>query len=116
MICIKYFLILQPIPINASELDNLLTKYYENTYGCNNVPSVKDIPGYHLSTVIFDAAWAVVLALNESIQLLADRNMSVEFLLSDKDDIPVAEQMVFDVMNISLSQVKFSGLLVSIAS
>ena len=101
-------MVLQPIPITASELDDLLTKYYENKYGRNNTPPVKDIPGYHLSTTIFDAAWAVILALNE---LLADRNMSMESLLSDKDDVPVIKQMIFDVINIS--QVKFSGLSVS---
>ena len=106
-------MVLQPIPINRSELDDLLTKYYENMYGRNNTPSVKDIPGYHLSTAIFDATWTVILALNESIQLLTDRNMSVEFLWSDKDDIPVIKETVFDVINISLSQVKFSGLSVS---
>ena len=101
-------MVLQPIPITASELDDLLTKYYEHKYGHNNIPPVKDIPGYHLSTTIFDAAWAVILALNE---LLADRNMSMESLLSDKDDVPVIKKMIFDVINIS--QVKFSGLSVS---
>ena len=109
----NYFLVLQPIPITASGLDDLLTKYYEHKYRCNNTPPVKDIPGYHLSTTIFDAAWAVMLALNESIQLLADRNMSMESLLSDKDDVLVIRQMVIDVINMSLSQVKFSGLSVS---
>ena len=104
-------MVLQPIPITASELDDLLTKYYENKYGHNNIPPVKDIPGYHLSTAIFDAAWAVMLALNESIQLLANKNMSMESLLSDKDDVPVIKQMIFDVIN--MSQVKFSGLSVS---
>ena len=97
-------MVLQPIPITASELDDLLTKYYEHKYGRNNIPPVKDIPGYHLSTTIFDAAWAVILALHE---LLADRNMSTESLLSDKDDVPV----VIDVIN--MSQVNFSGLSVS---
>ena len=110
---IKYFLVLQSIPINRSELDDLLTKYYENMYGRNNIPSVKDIPGYHLSTAIFDATWTVILALNESIQLLANRNMGVQFLLSDKDDILVIKETVLDVINISLSQVKFIGLSVS---
>ena len=75
----------------------------------NNM-SLKDVPGYHLSTVIFDAAWAVMMALNESIQLLADRNTSMEFSLSNEDGIPMVKQMVLDVINVSLSQVKFSGL------
>ena len=100
-------MVLQPIPITASELD----KYYENKYGCNNTLLVKDIPGYHLSTAIFDAAWAVMLALNKSIQSLAGRNMSMESLLSDKDDVPMIRQMVIDVIN--MSQVNFSGLSVS---
>ena len=106
-------MVLQPIPITASGLDDLLTKYYEHKYRRNNALPVKDIPGYHLSTAIFDAAWAVMLALNKSIQLLVDRNMNMESLLSDKDDVPVVKQMNFDVINISLSQVKFSGLSVS---
>ena len=104
-------MVLQPIPITASELDDLLTKYYENKYGRNNTPPVKDIPGYHLSTAIFDAAWAVILALNKSIQSLAGRNKSMESLLSDKDDVPVIRQTVIDVIN--MSQVNFSGLSVS---
>ena len=106
-------MVLQLIPITASELDDLLANYYENKCRCNDTLSVKDIAGYHLSTAIFDAAWAVTLALNKSIQLLADRKMSMESLLSDKDDVPVVKQMIFDVINISLSQVKFSGLSVS---
>ena len=75
-----------------------------------NNTSVKDIPGYHLSAVIFDTAWAAIIALNESIKLLADRNMSMEFLLSNEKDIPMVKPMVLDVINKSLSQVKFSGL------
>ena len=74
-----------------------------------NTP-VTDIPGYHLSTVIFDAAWAVILALNESIQPLVDRSLSIEFSLTDEDDIPVVKQAVLDVLKMSLSQVRFSGL------
>ena len=75
----------------------------------NNI-SVKDIPGYYLSALIFDTAWAVIMALNESIKLLADRNMSMEFVLSNEKDIPMVKPVILDVVNTSLSQVRFSGL------
>ena len=80
-----------------------------------NVTSVKDIPGYHLSTTIFDTAWAAILALNKSIELLVDRNMSVDFLLNNEDNIPKVNPMVLDVVNMARRQVKFDGLSVGIA-
>ena len=82
-------------------------KYYEDIPIMYNITSVKDIPGYHLSTTIFDTAWAAILALNKSIELLHDRNMSVDFLVKNEGNISVVNPVVLDVVNISLSQVRF---------
>ena len=102
--------------MTKSKLDILLAKHYEDLPIMHNVTSVKDIPGYHLSTTIFDTAWAAITALNRSIELIDNQNLSMDLLLNNKDNIPMVNPMILDVVNMILSQVKFSGLSVGLAN
>ena len=65
-----------------------------------------EIPGYNLSRVIFDATWATILALNNSIQPLADNGWSLEESVTENR----VNKTISDVIKRSLDQVKFSGL------
>ena len=43
-----------------------------------NTTSLTEIPGYNLPKVVFDATWAAILALNNTVQLLAKKGWSLE--------------------------------------
>ena len=67
-----------------------------------------EIPGYNLSRVIFDATWAAILALNNSIQPLADNGWSLEELITQ--NTVYVDETISDIIRRSLNLVKFSGL------
>ena len=69
-----------------------------------------DIPGYKLSRVIADATWAVILALNHSVQLLAEKGWSLEKSVNHSR----VNQGISEIIRQSLNQIKFSGLSVSL--
>jgi len=74
----------------------------------NNLTSAADLtetPGYSLSRVIFDASWAVILALNNSVQPLAEKGHHLEELVSRNG----VNQSISEIIKESLNQVKFSG-------
>ena len=94
------------LPFGVIDLDDLLIKY-------NNLSSttnLTDIPGYNLSRVIFDATWAVILALNNSIEALAEKGWSLEESVNQNG----VDQRISYVIKESLNQVKFSGLSVGL--
>ena len=68
-----------------------------------------EIPGYSLSKIIVDATWAVILALNNSVQLLSEKGWSLE----ESVDQNGVDQRISNVLKESLDKVKFSGLSVS---
>lgn len=72
----------------------------------SSAASLTEVPGYNLSRVIFDATWAVILALNNSIQPLAEKGHYLEESVSRKG----VNKLISDVIKESLNQVKFSGL------
>lgn len=76
------------------------------------VTNLADIPGYDLSRVIFDAAWAVILGLNNSMQPLAEEGLLLD-KLGNKTGI---NKTISDIIRASLDRVKFSGLSVSLAT
>ena len=67
---------------------------------------LKKIPGYNLSKIIVDATWAVILALNNSVQLLSEKGRSLE----ESVDQNGVDQRTSTVLKESLDKVKFSGL------
>ena len=74
-----------------------------------SVTELTEIPGYKLSKLVFDATWAVILALNNSVQLLSEKGWSLE----ESVDQNGVDQRISDVIKESLHQLKFSGLSVS---
>lgn len=93
---------LLPLPYGVDDLDHLLIKYG----GLSSPAELTKIPGYHLSRVIFDATWAVILAVNGSMQPLAEKGLS----LHEAVDQNGVDQTISDIIKESLNQVKFSGL------
>ena len=78
----------------------------------NNLTSVTnltEIPGYNLSKVVFDATWAAILALNNSVQLLAKEGWSLEESINQNG----VDQRISERMRESLNKVKFCGFSVS---
>ena len=100
-----YFTILyfqqHSLPFGTDDLDDLLIKY-------NNLSSVTNLTDI-LSRVIADTTWAVILALNHSVQLLAEEGWSLEESVTYNG----VNQNISDIIMESLNQVKFSGLSVS---
>ena len=86
-------------------MDDLLVEYKNLT----SVTNLKSIPGYNLSRVVFDATWAVILALNNSLQSLAERGWSLEEVVNQNG----IDQNISDVLNESLNNVNFFGMSVS---
>ena len=74
-----------------------------------SVTNLKSIPGYNLSRVVFDATWAVILALNNSLQPLAENGWSLEESVNQNG----IDQKISGVLKESLNNVKFSGISVS---
>ena len=74
-----------------------------------NTTNLTDIPGYNLSKVVFDATWAAILALNNSVQLLAKNGLSLEETINQNG----VDQRISDKIRESLNKVKFSGFSVS---
>ena len=74
-----------------------------------SITNLKEIPGYNLSRVVFDATWAVILALNNSVQLLAEEEWSLEEVVNQNG----IDQNISDVLKKSLNDVKFFGMSVS---
>ena len=74
-----------------------------------SVTELTEIPGYKLSKLVFDATWAVILALNNSVQLLSEKGWSLE----ESVDQNGVDQRITDVIKESLQKPKFSGLSVS---
>ena len=71
-----------------------------------DVTSLRETPGYNLSRVIFDATWAVVLGLNNSIQPLAENGSSLVDIVTARG----VNETFSSIINNSLNKVKFSGL------
>ena len=86
-------------------MDDLLIKYSNLSSAAN----LTEIPGYNLSRVVFDATWTVILALNNSMQPLAEKGQSLEESVNRNG----VDQKISDIIKESLNQVKFSGLSVS---
>ena len=93
------------LPFGTNDLDKLLIKYYN----LSSVTNLTDIPGYKLSRVIVDATWAVILALNHSVQSLAEKGWSLEKSVNHSR----VNQGISKIIRQSLNQVKFFGLSVS---
>ena len=74
-----------------------------------SITNLKEIPGYNLSRVVFDATWAVILALNNSVQLLAEEGWSLEEVVNQNG----IDQNISDVLKKSLNDVNFFGMSVS---
>ena len=74
-----------------------------------NTTNLTDIPGYNLSKVVFDATWAAILALNNTVQLLAKKGWSLEESVNQNG----VDQRISNIMRESLNKVKFSGFSVS---
>ena len=74
-----------------------------------SITNLKEIPGYNLSRVVFDATWAVILALNNSVQLLAEEEWSLEEVVNQNG----IDQNISDVLKKSLNDVNFFGMSVS---
>ena len=74
-----------------------------------SITNLKEIPGYNLSRVVFDATWAVILALNNSVQLLVEEGWSLEEVVNQNG----IDQNISDVLKKSLNDVKFFGISVS---
>ena len=74
-----------------------------------SVTNLKEIPGYNLSRVVFDATWAVILALNNSLQPLAEKEWSLEEVINHNG----IDQNISNVLNKSLNNVTFFGMSVS---
>ena len=68
--------------------------------------SLREIPGYKLSRVIFDATWAVILGLNNSVQPLAENGSSLVDIVTARG----VNETFSNIINNSLNKVKFSGL------
>ena len=91
------------MPFGAKSFDDLLIEYNNLSM---DVTSLREIPGYNLSRVIFDATWAVVLGLNNSIQPLAENGSSLVDIVTGRG----VNKTFSSIINNSLNQVKFSGL------
>ena len=74
-----------------------------------SVTKLKSIPGYNLSRVVFDATWAVVLALNHSLHLLTEKG----WLLEESVNQNGIDQKISGVLKKSLNNVTFFGMSVS---
>ena len=74
-----------------------------------NTINLTGIPGYNLSKVVFDATWAAILALNNTVQLLAKKGWSLEESVNQNG----VDQRISNIMRVSLNKVKFSGFSVS---
>ena len=74
-----------------------------------SITNLKEIPGYNLSRVVFDATWAAILALNNSVQLLAEEGWSLQEVVNQNG----IDQNISDVLKKSLNDVKFFGISVS---
>ena len=85
-----------------TDVDDLLMEY-------TNTTNLTDIPGYNLSKVVFDATWAAILVLNNSVQQLAKKGWSLEESVSQNG----VDQRISNIMRESLNKVKFSGFSVS---
>ena len=74
-----------------------------------SVTNLTEIPGYNLSKVVFDATWTAILALNNTVQLLAKNGLSLEESINQNG----VDQRISDKIRESLNKVKFSGFSVS---
>ena len=74
-----------------------------------SAPELSNIPGYHLSRVIFDVTWAVILALNYSN---SEKNLD-KFLKRNGTGVPIVNQTFAELLSESLNQIRFYGLSVS---
>ena len=74
-----------------------------------NTINLTEIPGYNLSKVVFDATWAAILALNNTVQLLAKEGWSLEESVNQNG----IDERISNIMRESLNKVKFSGFSVS---
>ena len=74
-----------------------------------NTTNLTEIPGYNLSKVVFDATWAAILVLNNSVQQLAKEGWSLEESINQNG----VDQRISDIMKKSLNKVKFSSFSVS---
>ena len=74
-----------------------------------SITELTEIPGYSLSKPVFDATWAAILALNNSIQLLSEKGWSLEESVNQNG----VDKRISDVIKESFNKVKFLGLSVS---
>ncbi|XP_065917371.1 gamma-aminobutyric acid type B receptor subunit 2-like [Dysidea avara] len=96
----------QNINVNVGELDQLLLQYYRDVKPNMSAPELSNIPGYHLSRVIFDVTWAVILALNYSN---SEKNLD-KFLKRNGTGVPIVNQTFAELLSESLNQIRFYGL------
>ena len=68
-----------------------------------------NIPGYHLSRVIFDVTWAVILALNYS----NSEEKLDDFLMRNGTGVPVVNETFAELLSESLNKIRFNGSSVS---
>ena len=71
-----------------------------------SAPELSNIPGYHLSRVIFDVTWAVILALNYSN---SEENLD-NFLLRSGTGVPTVNETFAELLSESLNKIRFCGL------
>ena len=64
-----------------------------------------NIPGYHLSRVIFDVTWAVILALNYS----NSEEKLDDFLMRNGTGVPVVNETFAELLSESLNKIRFFG-------
>ena len=92
------------MPFGTSSLDDLLIKHNNLSY--MQAASLREIPGYKLSRLVFDTTWAVILGLNNSIQPLAQNGWTLLDLATNRG----VNETFSSILRNSLNQVAFSGL------
>ncbi|XP_065917375.1 gamma-aminobutyric acid type B receptor subunit 2-like isoform X2 [Dysidea avara] len=95
----------QNINVNVGELDQLLLQYYRDVNPNMSTTELSNIPGYHLSRVIFDVTWAVILALNYS----NSEEKLDNFLMKNGTHVPIVNETFAKLLSESLSQIRFNG-------
>ncbi|XP_065917370.1 gamma-aminobutyric acid type B receptor subunit 2-like isoform X2 [Dysidea avara] len=95
----------QNINVDVGELDQLLLQYYRDVNPNMSASELSNIPGYHLSRVIFDVTWAVILALNYS----NSEEKLDNFLMRNETGVPTVNQTFAELLSESLNQIRFNG-------
>ena len=92
--------------VDVGQLDQLLLQYYRDVNPNMSASELSNIPGYHLSRVIFDVTWAVILALNYS----NSEEKLDNFLLRSGTGVPTVNETFAELLSESLNKIRFCGL------